>query len=386
MVQFQMQKERYAARTEIVTIQAEGAIPTLEWRLAPQFGWLTVRTVPDGLAVAVNNEEARVSPLLRREVAPGAYEVRVADARYHETGQRVLVSVGAEREVSIVAVPREGAIEVSAVDVQGNAVTGKVSVNGRVLGEAPGTYKLVIGKHIVSVASDKGAWQGEVSVSEEHVQPVLARIVPRVEKKSREAQPRSSEEQAPWNGTWMGAYGQAWFNSESFHRGFDRGGVFANDPFTSPNWFGVFVAHDEGSARVAMEYEHYSMSNSAKALADNAILRHLIDCDALGVNVMWFWGKNSPVRIGAGPGAMIGVIRGRATWNDAGLGIKYLKSTGILTAFDLKFAIHMKLGAPAFVFGEAVARWVTADLEAIGGLDRHGLVDESDRIGLGIKW
>ena len=61
------------------------------------------------------------TPLVRREVDPGQYEVRIADDRFEETGERTTVTTGLEKSVDLAPVAREGAIEVTATDEIGRA-------------------------------------------------------------------------------------------------------------------------------------------------------------------------------------------------------------------------------------------------------------------------
>ncbi|MFM8559142.1 MAG: PEGA domain-containing protein, partial [bacterium] len=176
VVQVQMQRERYSARTEAVTVGEAGT--AVEWSLSPTFGWLTVRSTPDSLPVTVNGEAAGRTPLVRREVDPGQYEVRLADARYHETGERVTVATGEARTVTLSPVVREGAIEVTATDAAGNDVAGTLTVDGTTAGAVPGTYKLMVGRRRLSVnGGTAGTWRGEVTVTERTVTPVVATLV-----------------------------------------------------------------------------------------------------------------------------------------------------------------------------------------------------------------
>ena len=121
------------------------------------------------------------TPLVRREVDPGQYEVRIADDRFEETGERTTVTTGLEKSVDLAPVAREGAIEVTATDAKGNDVAGKLTVDGRPAGEVPGTVKLMVGKHKLAVAGGAaGSWRGEVTVTERTVTPVVAKLVKQV--------------------------------------------------------------------------------------------------------------------------------------------------------------------------------------------------------------
>ncbi|MDP8222375.1 MAG: SUMF1/EgtB/PvdO family nonheme iron enzyme [Candidatus Lernaella stagnicola] len=169
-----MQRERYQARQEIVQIK-KGMSP-ISWKLSPNFGWLTVESAPSGLPVKINGESAGSTPLTAKELDPGAYEVLVSDPRYYDQGERINLSAGERKSVSVTLPPREGGIQVTARDQNGNDLTGEVFIDGAKVGNAPGTFKAIIGQHKVEVRTAQGSWSGQVDVKEREVIAVAAEV------------------------------------------------------------------------------------------------------------------------------------------------------------------------------------------------------------------
>lgn len=170
--QVAMQKERYEQAGE-TTVLGKGSKVALT--LAPVFGWLTVQTVPEGLPVHINGEDAGRAPILDREVDPAGYEVVVVDPCYVREGERVAVKKGEKRAVKIAPKARMGAVQVSAEDAQGNALEAVVSVDATPVGNAPGTFKVPICvAEIVVRTADGLEWKGPLELREKETKEVRA--------------------------------------------------------------------------------------------------------------------------------------------------------------------------------------------------------------------
>ena len=173
-----MQLEGYLERTEPVAIQRGTAIT---WKLSPNFGWLTVRSTPSGLDVAVNGQVVGKTPLDQSRMAPGTYEVLVQSPCYLSTGKRVVIVRETTELVEVVPVARESAIQVSVEDGSGNAVAADVLVDGVKVGATPGTFKLGLCAREVEVRSAKhGAWKktlgDELKLEERSVTKLAAKL------------------------------------------------------------------------------------------------------------------------------------------------------------------------------------------------------------------
>jgi len=162
-----MQAERYLERVEQVVI-ANGA--ALEWKLEPDFGWLTVRSEPAGLEVKLNGEAVGRTPIERREVAPGGFEVLVGSPCHVEKGERVKVERNQAREVSLTVAAREAGLAVKARDGQGNDLEANVFVDGQKVGTTPGRFKVsVCAKEVEIRHAKEGSVKKALSLVERQV-------------------------------------------------------------------------------------------------------------------------------------------------------------------------------------------------------------------------
>jgi formylglycine-generating enzyme required for sulfatase activity len=165
-VAFKLPKHLTEEREIIVK---KGMVP-FKVKLTPDVGYISVQSEPDGIDVFVNKEKAGKTPLTRYEVEPGRYEVLLKDPRFYETGKVVDVGRGEERVLSFKPVPREGGIKVRAFDEKENALEADVYLDGKKIGRAPGSFKVIIGEHEIEVkGADGSLWKGKVSVQEKQV-------------------------------------------------------------------------------------------------------------------------------------------------------------------------------------------------------------------------
>jgi len=166
-----MQKEKHVRRSESVAISADASV---EWILEADVGWLTVTSAPPNLLVAINDENAGRTPVKHLEMAPGKYEVMVSGPCHHEQGRKIVLERGESEVVEVQPVPRQAAVNVSAVDENGNALRADVYVDGTKLGTAPGVHKVSICAKRIAVRKDAASWTGPVSVDEKQVVDVTA--------------------------------------------------------------------------------------------------------------------------------------------------------------------------------------------------------------------
>jgi hypothetical protein len=192
-----MQKERYLERTEEVFVE-DGA--ELVWELEPNFASLAIRTEPPDLEVRIDGQIAGRTPL-EPEVEPGDHLIELADACYFPSERRITALVGRSESVQLDSVPREGAIEVSAVDASGNAVRGDVYVDGKLAGRAPDLIKVNVCAKTVRVASEEhGVWEAPLSIGERETLEIEAKL-------SKDGTPPAAEAPRPGMGLRLG--GQA---------------------------------------------------------------------------------------------------------------------------------------------------------------------------------
>ncbi len=171
-----IKKVRYVAHEQMLEVKS-GAAPKIEVSLTPDFGWLTIETDPVGLPVTVDDEAVGAGPVTAREVSPGAHDIMVSAQDYHQEGRRVVIDRGERETVRIAPVPRNGGINVVAVDQKGNAVAATVKVDGRDAGQAYQPITVLQGSHELVVDGGGSQWTGTVKVVEEQVLEVSAPLV-----------------------------------------------------------------------------------------------------------------------------------------------------------------------------------------------------------------
>ena len=165
-VSVQMQKERYLVRSEAVLVPEGKDAIDVTWKLAPTFGWLTIDSQPNGLPVTLNGDAIGNTPIMRREMDPGQYEIVIADTLYYRTGERITVAMGQEKRVDLVPTLRMGAIDVTAVDKDGNDLVAEVRIDGVLVGNAPGVFTAAVGRREVVVSTAGREWKTSVVIPE----------------------------------------------------------------------------------------------------------------------------------------------------------------------------------------------------------------------------
>ncbi|MBI2374748.1 MAG: PEGA domain-containing protein [Deltaproteobacteria bacterium] len=169
-----MQKERYAKRSERVVATANAQV---EWMLEAAFGLVSVTSVPSGLPVSIDGEEAGRTPLRNRELDPGTHEVWVEDRCYLKTGERFGLAKGESKELSFSPVARESAIEVMAEDADGNSVDAEVYVDGQKRGTTPGTWSVRTCSSALLVSSaEEGLYEERLDLKQSQTQSINARL------------------------------------------------------------------------------------------------------------------------------------------------------------------------------------------------------------------
>ena len=136
-----MQAKRSLARKERVVLASRGRV---NFKLDPNFGWLTVRSRPAGQRVSMDGKVIGKTPVEKLKVEPGGHEVLVASPCHYNAGERVRIGRGRERTVKVELKEKQGAVRVAARDAKGNDVAADVFIDGVKIGTAPGVFKVCI--------------------------------------------------------------------------------------------------------------------------------------------------------------------------------------------------------------------------------------------------
>ena len=147
---------RYEPKQQTIVFDSDRSV---SWTLQPTFGWLDITTDPAGLKVTVSRQgrsesETLSTPVKNKELAPGAYKVRVVDGRFHTTSQGVAVRQGKRAVVELAPKEKQGYLKVKVFDEGGNALPAEVFAGGSRLGKAPGPWLLRIGRHAIEVRAE----------------------------------------------------------------------------------------------------------------------------------------------------------------------------------------------------------------------------------------
>lgn len=104
--------EERLTRQEVVDIRRPNSGPfRVNWPLPPDFGWVSVSSIPTGLPVTVNGEVLGITPISGLELSPAAYDVRIIHPQYHEAGERLVLARGERRTLTIAPDPRRAPFE-----------------------------------------------------------------------------------------------------------------------------------------------------------------------------------------------------------------------------------------------------------------------------------
>jgi len=159
-----MKYPRYLPESRLVVVKA--GIEPIAMALEPNFGWLTISSIPPGLPANVDGDVVGITPVSDYEIKPGSHEVLIEDDRYQETGMLTHIARGERKRIELSPVPRLGGIKLRVVDKLGNAVDEPIVVDGSSVGRSWAPISLLIGKYNVEVNSQFGQWRDSVEVRE----------------------------------------------------------------------------------------------------------------------------------------------------------------------------------------------------------------------------
>ena len=148
------QLQRYETARQI--IQVEGPM-TVTQDLVPLFGWLTIQTVPSGIPVTVDGEQAGITPVTRREVGPGVRTVQIEHRSWIDDSMQVTVVQAEEKLVKLEGRPVISDLTVDVRDDDGNDLARPVFVDDDAVGTSPCTVAAQVGRHNVRVG-DQQQW------------------------------------------------------------------------------------------------------------------------------------------------------------------------------------------------------------------------------------
>ncbi len=156
------------------SVQVTADTDGIKRELAPDFGWITVRSTPPGLPVTLSGKPWGTTPLEKRQVPSGPHRVLISDSRYVERGREIVLERGRHEIIDLELPAREGGLQIFARDRQGNDLRATVLVDGREVGRTPYAEKVIIGDHRVTVTHSGARWDRQVTIREKEVEKLEA--------------------------------------------------------------------------------------------------------------------------------------------------------------------------------------------------------------------
>ncbi len=161
-----MQREGFEPNTQQLDAQAGASLTLTLQRISAR---LTVETQPSGVALSIDGKAMGKSPLSPTDLAPGTHTVLVDDPCYLQSGERLTLKEGEDRDLRLTAKPRLAGLELTVVDDRGNALQGTALADGQALGSVPGAFKLPVCTTAVQVQSAGQTQTVELSLQEGRV-------------------------------------------------------------------------------------------------------------------------------------------------------------------------------------------------------------------------
>lgn len=152
-----------------------GSSRTILKELSADFGTLSITTTPPGLEILVDQVSHGAGPIINLKLKPGVHEVLVSDLRYFDKGEKIRIERGRSLDLTYELLPREGGLEVRAVDQLGNELSGgEVLLDGHPVGRTPFRDKVITGPHQVRVEYQGIIWTSQVDIREKQLTSLTA--------------------------------------------------------------------------------------------------------------------------------------------------------------------------------------------------------------------
>jgi TolB-like protein len=138
---------------------------------------LRVETTPPNIRVTLDAKPLGQSPAVASDVAPGTHDVLVEAPCWLRAGERVVLKKGEDRVLSLRAEARMAGLKLVAEDGKGDALPGSAFVDDRELGPVPGSYKLMLCSHLLTVKAPGGrSWTSNLQLKEGEVANLLTTL------------------------------------------------------------------------------------------------------------------------------------------------------------------------------------------------------------------
>ena len=172
-----MSAEDYVAKTAIVDVRK--TTDEISWQLQADFATLDVNCgatwVP--VPVKVDGVAAGMCPLTGTHLRPGKHKVALDSPCHLGAEEAFELKRGEAKALTLQVNPRLGVVTIKANDDAGDDLKGKALLDGKEIGDVPGSFKVpVCGKKLEVRSEGHASWNGELKVAEGEKVKVVAEL------------------------------------------------------------------------------------------------------------------------------------------------------------------------------------------------------------------
>ena len=160
-----MSEEDYVTRSESVEITKK--LSNVDWTLSADFATLDVTCDGNALALTLDGAAAGQCPLKNQHLRPGKHTVALDSPCHLHAEESFQIQRGEAKVLGLPVQPRIGVVTVKAKNDAGDDLTGTVLLDGKALGDVPGSFKVpVCGRKLEVRSEGLDSWSGELHVTE----------------------------------------------------------------------------------------------------------------------------------------------------------------------------------------------------------------------------
>ena len=174
-VSITMSAKDYVTRTETVSVTAKTR--RIDWRLDPDFALLDAACDGKPLQVQLDGKSIGNCPVANIRLKSGKHTVAFSDPCFLAIEEQFEVKRADSKVIAVAPVAKMAALTVKAKDSDGNALRGSARVDGRLVGQVPGSFKIpACSKRLVVTSESNGEWSQDLALGEGEKKLVDARF------------------------------------------------------------------------------------------------------------------------------------------------------------------------------------------------------------------
>lgn len=164
--EIEMQKEKYLPQKKKQQVFKDEQI---NYTLESNFALLNVYG-EDEVEIKIDGQKAGKIPIRNMAIATGTHKIEHTNPCYYNSGEIFTVKRKEKKDINLKLECRESAVKVYVQDEKGNDINAEISVDEKILGKAPGTFKIPLcSKNLTVKADGKTDYIEEISLEEKKV-------------------------------------------------------------------------------------------------------------------------------------------------------------------------------------------------------------------------